>query len=334
MLPQSFKQSDGGASQRDSGVPKVFLSPRPPSSGQCSSRPFRQHLTVPEECDEEPRCVPDDNAILEFFNAYMRGANGAERRRTQAAPSLNTRNDNEKCVRSGECAAETEMQRRLSVLLRTPVNESPHAGTGEAMLPERRPGVKFTVVLDLDQTLVHATQQERPCDFCINVIYEGAPYRYYVSVRPYAKELCEYLRSHPEFEVVIFTAAKEPYGRAIVEKLDPSGSLGRHFFASAYTSLWNKRRVKDLARLGRELDTTVMLDDSPDTYLLQRRSSFPISPWRYQMADDTELLFFIETLETIRNTTTTIRALDEYKARYLTPEAFNRVVGDDAVGVV
>lgn len=65
---------------------------------------------------------------------------------------------------------------------------------------------KMTLVLDLDETLVHSTFQETSdSDYVIPVTIEGNVYNVYVFLRPGALEFVQ--RMSKVFEVVVYTAS-------------------------------------------------------------------------------------------------------------------------------
>ena len=65
---------------------------------------------------------------------------------------------------------------------------------------------KKTLVLDLDETLVHSTFQETPdADYIIPVTIEGSIYNVYVYVRPGVREFIQHLSEL--YEVIIYTAS-------------------------------------------------------------------------------------------------------------------------------
>ena len=65
---------------------------------------------------------------------------------------------------------------------------------------------KKTLVLDLDETLVHSTFQETPdADYIIPVTIEGSVYNVYVYVRPGAHEFIQHMSEL--YEVIIYTAS-------------------------------------------------------------------------------------------------------------------------------
>jgi len=66
---------------------------------------------------------------------------------------------------------------------------------------------KLTLVLDLDETLIHANMDdENPYDFKVSINDKGRVFDIYIDMRPFVKEFIAEVSKH--FEVVIFTAAE------------------------------------------------------------------------------------------------------------------------------
>lgn len=80
-----------------------------------------------------------------------------------------------------------------------------------------------TLILDLDETLVHSSFKPHACrksDIMLPVTIEGRDCTVYVLVRPGAIEFCE--KMSQIFEVVIFTASLSKYAEPLVKMMDPN----------------------------------------------------------------------------------------------------------------
>ena len=135
------------------------------------------------------------------------------------------------------------------------------------LLPPSSCPQKPTLVLDLDETLVHASfQLEEPSYPARMIVVEGT--RIWLALRPLAHQFLSLLAVH--YELVVWTAGTvEPYGRAVVNELDPSGSLISHsLFRQHCTQDECYGFVKDLSRLGRDKRTRIC-DNNPVSFRFQ-----------------------------------------------------------------
>ena len=154
---------------------------------------------------------------------------------------------------------------------------------------------KMTLVLDMDETLIHTSYLPIP-DYDFRLKFrEISPSGYlYILKRPGVHEFLE--AAAKLFEVVVFTAANRTYANAVLKKLDVNGTLISHRLFHGQCSqmkvVKNGREetanVKDLGRLGRDLSKTVIVDDSPVAYTLHPENAVPISSYIEHHPEDRE----------------------------------------------
>lgn len=159
----------------------------------------------------------------------------------------------------------------------------------EFLLPPRtRRSKQKTLVLDLDETLVHSTLDGycRP-DFTFPV--EVGNMRHMVSVRqrPHLHTFLE--RMAQLYEVVVFTASQRVYAEQLLNIVDPQRRLVRHRVYRESCVFWEGNYLKDLTVLGRDLAHTIIVDNSPQAFGFQIDNGIPIESWYDDDADD-ELL--------------------------------------------
>ena len=77
---------------------------------------------------------------------------------------------------------------------------------------------KNTLVLDLDETLIHSSFTSIPCDISIEISINSQDYNVYSLKRPnldnFLKKCCEL------YEVVIFTASLKEYADPLIDFID------------------------------------------------------------------------------------------------------------------
>ncbi|KAF9889929.1 hypothetical protein FE257_006801 [Aspergillus nanangensis] len=150
------------------------------------------------------------------------------------------------------------------------------------------------LVLDLDETLVHSSFKvlER-ADFTIPVEIEGQYHNIYVIKRPGVDQFMK--RVGELYEVVVFTASVSKYGDPLLDQLDIHNVVHHRLFRdSCYNHQGNY--VKDLSQVGRDLRDTIIIDNSPTSYIFHPQHAIPISSW-FSDAHDNELLDLIPVLE-------------------------------------
>ncbi|MCJ1394164.1 hypothetical protein MMC18_007042 [Xylographa bjoerkii] len=173
-----------------------------------------------------------------------------------------------------------------------PVPNEQHKWLLPPMKPEFRG--KKCLVLDLDETLVHSSFKIlHQADFTIPVEIEGQYHNVYVIKRPGVDQFMK--RVGELYEVVVFTASVSKYGDPLLDQLDIHHVVHHRLFReSCYNHQGNY--VKDLSQVGRDLRETIIIDNSPTSYIFHPQHAVPISSW-FSDAHDNELLDLIPVLE-------------------------------------
>mmetsp|Transcript_4223 Transcript_4223/g.4647 ORF Transcript_4223/g.4647 Transcript_4223/m.4647 type:complete len:374 (+) Transcript_4223:280-1401(+) len=154
-----------------------------------------------------------------------------------------------------------------------------------------------TLVLDLDETLVHCTVEPIPKpDLIFPVEFNGTLYQVYVKKRPYLDYFLESISK--SFEVVLFTASQKVYADVLLDKLDPQRKYIDHRLFRESCLHVQGNYLKDLTVLGRDLRRTVLVDNSPHAYAYHLHNGIPIESW-YDDDSDTELLKLLGFLKKI-----------------------------------
>ena len=148
---------------------------------------------------------------------------------------------------------------------------------------------KKTLLLDLDETLVHSGFKQFnpniPSDLIMNIELENQKREIHVLIRPGVKEFLE--RISKRFEIVIFTASLSKYASPLIDILDNKNLCSYRLFREHCTFI-NGAFIKDLKRLDRNLKDVILLDNSPIAYMLHPENGFPIKTW-YDDKSDREL---------------------------------------------
>ncbi|TVU35821.1 hypothetical protein EJB05_17727 [Eragrostis curvula] len=154
-----------------------------------------------------------------------------------------------------------------------------------------------TLVLDLDETLVHSTLDHCDnADFTLEVFFNMKDNTVYVRERPHLKMFLE--KAAQMFELVIFTASQRIYAKQLIDRLDPDGKLISRRLYRDSCKFSDGCYTKDLTILGIDLAKVAIVDNTPQVFQLQVDNGIPIKSWFDDPSDQelVELLPFLESL--------------------------------------
>lgn len=174
-------------------------------------------------------------------------------------------------------------QQPLLPPLFVPPMASREADENAPLLPPA-PRAAITVVFDLDETLCN---NRRPGKALL---------------RPHTLELLHHLHAlrndphlHCYIELVLWTASMECVARPVVDRIDPTGTLFQHCIYR--DRRWYKEQgyTKDLRRLGRDMNHTVIIENSPASVRLNRGNSILVKD--FVSGQDSDLLVVRDILD-------------------------------------
>lgn len=147
--------------------------------------------------------------------------------------------------------------------------------------------IKKTLVLDLDETLVHSILTTSDT---------------YLSIkRPNVNEFLEYVSER--FNIIIFTAGMQAYADPILDDLDPNNIIfkKRYYRDSCVYSIKKQGLVKNLNIITNDMKSIIIVDNTSMSYSLQPENGIPIISWYGNDKNDKELLNLIPILNEIYN---------------------------------
>ena len=145
----------------------------------------------------------------------------------------------------------------------------------------KRPDDKreYCLVLDLDETLVHFFEDENENEA-------------YVKVRMGTEEFIRQLSKY--CEIAIFTASTQNYADIVIDGLDCKDLIDYRLYRQ-HTTLMNGINVKDLSKLGRDMDKIIIVDNIEENYQLQPNNGLNICDFEGDQ-NDNELEYLLEDL--------------------------------------
>ena len=158
---------------------------------------------------------------------------------------------------------------------------------------------KKTLILDLDETLVHSGFHpfNRNSDITLNIKVDGKNHTIYVLKRPYVEEFLSEIS--PYYEIIIFTASISEYASPLLDLLDKNKLTSGRLFRQH--CLFNHGLyLKDIKIVQRDLKDVIIIDNNPVSYVMNQDNGLPILTW-YDDLNDKELKKFIPLLKYLSN---------------------------------
>ena len=124
---------------------------------------------------------------------------------------------------------------------------------------------KYTLVLDLDETLIHFKAH-------LNDDNSGI-----LQFRPYISEFLSNINNY--YELIVFTAATQDYADPIINAIEQKGTKFAYRLYRMHTTIRGNDFVKDLSKLGRDLSRIIIVDNMEQNYKLQPYNGITIRPF-------------------------------------------------------
>ncbi|KAI0089156.1 NLI interacting factor-like phosphatase-domain-containing protein [Irpex rosettiformis] len=207
------------------------------------------------------------------------------------------------------------------------IGEQPRTSTPPSSVTRKTP-LHFpkTLVLDLDETLIHSTSRPMDCGasggilnslgvgrrnkgvgHTVEVVLGGRSTLYHVYKRPFVDYFLRKVSTW--YTLVIFTASMQEYADPVIDWLDAGrGILGRRLFRESCTQLPNGNYTKDLSIIEQDLSRVCLVDNSPVCYSMNESNGIPIEGWINDPHDEA-LLDLLPVLDSLRFTSDVRRVL-------------------------
>ena len=163
----------------------------------------------------------------------------------------------------------------------------------------REPSIKpYTLILDLDETII---------SFKIKSTKEGI-----LRARPFLFGFLEEMSHY--YELIVWTSATEAYANSLIDAIEFEKKYFDYVFYREHAIIIGEDFVKDLTRVGRGLDRTIIVDDMPQNFRLQKRNGITIKPFLGDDFNDTALYDLLPILKHIAEDKKDVRiGLQKYR---------------------
>ena len=151
------------------------------------------------------------------------------------------------------------------------------------LLPPSTDKSKLTLVLDMDETLIHSSFVNINEEPTTNKTYDTSikmkcrEFTCYGQCRPHLEEFLEQMSQH--YELVCFTASDQCYADPILDIIDPKRTIKHRLYRDSCYMICGAY-VKDLRCLGRPLERTIILDNNLWSFVFQMDNGIHIKTWK------------------------------------------------------
>ena len=142
---------------------------------------------------------------------------------------------------------------------------------------------KFTLVLDLDETLISFKREDAE---------KGL-----LKLRPGLNKFLKELK--PLYELIIFTAGTQEYADPILDTIEKEEKYFDKRLYRHHAVIIENLFAKDLSKLGRDLSKVIIIDNMPHNFRLQKENGIFIKNFYGEEQNDTTLLDLIPILQEI-----------------------------------
>ncbi len=169
---------------------------------------------------------------------------------------------------------------------------------------------QFSLVLDLDETLVHFKEKNDG---------EGGGI---LRIRPGVNEFLDEVGKF--YELILFTTATQDYADLLIDEVEEDKIYFDHRLYRAHAVIIDNDFVKDLNRIGRPLDKIIIVDNMPQNFRLQKDNGIMIKAFWGEDSYDTALIDLIPILVNIAKEGGDVRkGLEKYKDEILKKVSLN-----------
>ena len=152
------------------------------------------------------------------------------------------------------------------------------------------PKKKYTLVLDLDETLIHLRQRKDVINIKNDVNikinntsdyfsdnYDKNGNKYLLQFRIGLFSFLTILK--PFYEIISFTSATREYADVIINEIEKSRKYFDYKFYREHTVIYKDTFVKDISRIGRDMSKIIIIDNNESNFILNKENGIKIAPY-------------------------------------------------------
>ena len=124
---------------------------------------------------------------------------------------------------------------------------------------------KYSVVLDLEETLLHFKEDNKNNK------------EWYVDIRPGTLKFLDDISEY--YELIVFNEGEKKFTDFLIDSLEQNKIYFEHRFYRDHIIIDNNDIVKDLVRIGRDLDKILIVDNMKQNFKFQKENGILIKPF-------------------------------------------------------
>ena len=124
---------------------------------------------------------------------------------------------------------------------------------------------KYTLVLDLDETLINIEFKDMSNNRCILHLRPGL-FWFLSKVKPF-------------YELITFTSASKEYAQPIINEIELKNKYFDYNFFREHSVINGNDFVKDISRIGRDMKKIIIVDNTEQNFRLNKKNGIKIKPF-------------------------------------------------------
>ena len=143
-------------------------------------------------------------------------------------------------------------------------------------LPKINPIYKYTLILDLDETLIYLKRDQ------------GKSKRKVMILRPFLHDFLSKMKQL--YELILFSLSTPEYVDPIIDLIEKKEKYFEFRLYKQHAIINEDEYIKDLSKLGRDIKKTIIIDNNPKYYRLQKNNGICIKPFYGDVVSDRNTL--------------------------------------------